>query len=99
MVLPGHLDHRRRQVDAERVEADLPQVGSEPARTAADVGDRSASVGAHQLGEQGQDAALERLAGQGVTEQPGVADCHRVVGRSSVVEPHAEHDILRRLPA
>lgn len=93
---PGHVVHHGRQVDAERVQADAPQVGGDPTRTAADIGDRTVPLGAYQLGEERQDAALEGLAGEGVPQQVRVADRHGVVRSPGVVEPtgiaHAEHD-------
>lgn len=46
---------------------DALQVGRDPARTAADVCDRTVALGVDQLGEQRQDAPLERLVDEGIT--------------------------------
>lgn len=95
MIASGHLDHPGREVDAEHVEADAIQVAGEPAGPAADVGDRPVPLGTDQLGEEGQDAALERLTGQGVAQQVRITDRHGVVRGTGLFEPagnaHAEH--------
>jgi hypothetical protein len=51
------------------------------------AGSWAISSGAYQLGEERQDAPLERFAGEGLTKQSGVADRHGVVGGPGVVEP------------
>ena len=61
---PGDRDHRGRQVDAERFDAELVQVCGDAAGSATDVGDRSATPGQHELGECAEQRAVERLRGK-----------------------------------
>ena len=69
VVTPRHLDHPGRQVDPERVHAQLTQVGRDPPRPAPHVRDGSPALDAHHVREQRQDLAFLGRFIQQVTSQ------------------------------
>ena len=55
----GQLDHGRRQVDAERVQAEHPQMRRHVAGAAAEVGDGAGIRGAYEFGECGDQRTVQ----------------------------------------
>ena len=101
MVTPCHLDHPGRQVDPERVHAQLTQVGRDPPRPASHVRNAPPALDAHHVREQRQDRALLRRFIQQVTSQVRITISDGVVRRPRIFQPAASarsrfHD--RRLP-
>jgi hypothetical protein len=80
MLGTGQIDHDRRQVEAEHIEPEVTQVGGDPPRTAAKLGDRSAPCGQHAVGERGEHRPVERQSIKLVAGEIGVANGDGVVG-------------------
>ena len=86
-LAPCRLDHPGRQVDPERVHAQLTQVGRDPPRPAAHVRDGPPALGAHHVREYRQDRPFLGCFIQQVTGHVRIIISDGVVRRPRIVQP------------
>ncbi|WP_434098836.1 hypothetical protein [Streptomyces xantholiticus] len=82
VCLAGEIDHHRRQVDAEDIQPQVPQVRGDTSSAASQLGDGPGIGGPRELGERSEHRAIQRESVKLIADEFGVTEGDGIVGVS-----------------